>query len=169
MPYDRGPNAGGRPHGGHGQARGNYGRDRPEPPGMAEIWPHYLKDGYFAPSDSLNPDYVSREKIALIVNGLQQQLTTGQLRRFFGHCRHIETRLKAMNESWANVRPDFLKIDVAAEDARGKQPPKIPNIFYEFLKLNVAAVRNEKDFLRGFIPHFEALVGFSAGKLKERN
>ncbi len=32
----------------------------------------------------------------------------------------------------------------------------------------VAAVKNEKDFLKGFLPHFEALVGFGSQFFKER-
>ena len=57
---------------------------------------------------------------------------------------------------------------MAAADAFGKMPPKIPEIFHDFIKSNVAAVKNEKDFLKGFLPHFEALVGFGSQYFKER-
>jgi len=73
-------------------------------------------------------------------------------------------------DSLALKRLDFLKLDVAAADAAGKKPsPKIPSLFRDFIGKNVAAVKDERDFLQGFLPHFEALVGFASGKLKERN
>jgi CRISPR/Cas system CSM-associated protein Csm2 small subunit len=119
------------------------------------------------PDGSLNREYVSRDKIEPVVKELRD-LTSAQMRRFFSHCRALETRLKVAREPWAMVLTDFLKIDVAAEDAYRKRPRKIPVVFYDFLKGNAAAVKEERDFTFGFLPHFEALVGFSAGKLKER-
>jgi hypothetical protein len=44
-------------------------------------------------------------------------------------------------------------------------------LFHDFIRRNVAAVHSEKEFLQGFLPHFEALVGFGSLHLKksERN
>ena len=56
----------------------------------------------------------------------------------------------------------FLILDATAADAFGKSPRKIPESFHEFIRCNVDAVHDEKDFLEGFLPHFEALVGFGA-------
>ena len=91
-----------------------------------------------------------------------KQLTSNQLRRFFSHSRAIEAKLLAKTATWEEVEADFLKLDHAAADALGKEKPKIPKIFHDFIQRNVAVVGSEKDFLKGFMPHFEALVGFGS-------
>jgi CRISPR type III-A-associated protein Csm2 len=95
-------------------------------------------------------------------------LTMHQIRRFFQHCRAIEAKVRAGTSSWPAEEAAFRQLDVAAADAFGKSPPKIPELFHDFIKSNVAAVKNEKDFLKGFLPYFEALVGFGSQFFKER-
>jgi hypothetical protein len=78
--------------------------------------------------------------------------------------------LLSKQATWAQVVADFYKLDVSAADAYGKDTKKIPRIFHDFIKANVAAVKTEGDFLKGFLPHFEALLGFGAQFFqKERN
>lgn len=129
-------------------------------------WPDPL-GGYFDAAGNLKPEFVERNSMLPMAEAMEVgRLTSNQIRRFFGHCRRLETRLKA-GETWARVRADFLMLDSAAADAVGKSPKKIPENFHNFIMRNVAAVKNEKDFLQGFLPHFEALVGFSSGKLSK--
>lgn len=50
---------------------------------------------------------------------------------------------------------------------------KIPREFQEFIDDNVRRVKaaegqQQEAFLEGFLPHFEALVGFAAAHLRER-
>ena len=86
-----------------------------------------------------------------------------------GHCRAIETKLKT-GAPWKQIRPEFERLNIAASDGHGKQPRKIPGLFFNFIQRNVATVSTEKDFLSGFLPHFEALVGFGSLYLsRERN
>ncbi len=80
------------------------------------------------------------------------ELSTGQLRRFFQHCRGLETRLKSGAATWPGLRPQFEFLDAAATDAFGKQPRKIPAVFYDFIRRNVAAVKSEKDFAQASFP-----------------
>jgi len=160
-----GSRRGGDP-GGPGRYRGGTG----SPSALPAIWPGYLSHGYFDESGQLLIQFVERRMVERLAYELGTAgLTPHQLRRFFGHCRRLETRLKSANEPWQQVQPDFFKLDVASADALGKRPPKIPRLFHDFVRTNVAAVRSERDFLRGFLPHFEALVGFASGELKERN
>jgi CRISPR type III-A-associated protein Csm2 len=93
-------------------------------------------------------------------------LTATQIRRYFQHCRAIEARLRAKSSTWERERIVFMRLDEAAADAVGKRPPKIPDIFHEFIRTNVEAVKTEHDFLDGFLPHFEALVGFGSAHFK---
>lgn len=138
---------------------------------LEELWPQYLRNGYFDTAGTLRPDYVARDRIVPLVkamDGAQPRLTMSQVRRFFQHCRAIEARLRAHSSTWAAEDPAFRKLDVAAADAAGKSKPKIPRLFHDFIKANVSAVRTERDFLNGFLPHFEALVGFGAQFFRER-
>ncbi len=141
------------------------GGGAPPEKSLEQLWPGYLKEGYFDEHGNLRSGYVSREPIEGIVRPMAHAsppLTTNQLRRFFGHCRAIEAELKAGSASWDAKLSEFQMLDVAAADAYGKRDPKIPRLFHDFIKQNVAAVRGEKDFLEGFLPHFEALVGFGS-------
>ncbi|RIK62287.1 MAG: hypothetical protein DCC65_17765 [Planctomycetota bacterium] len=159
--------------GGRGGYRGNRRDERGGGPGggrnalesVAQHWPDYLKDGYFGADGNLKIEYVSRERVELLAQKMAT-LTVHQIRRYFGHCRAIETRLKSGGVSWAAVWPEVRKLDVAAADGAAKQPRKIPDIFHDFIRRNVDAIKTEKDFLRGFLPHFEALVGFGQAYFK---
>ena len=126
------------------------------------VWPGYLRGGYFG-ADHLRPEYVGRENVSKLAQSMAsgaKPLTTNQLRRFFGHARAIEARLLAKTANWEQVEADFKKLDIAAADAFHKSDQKIPRLFHDFIKCNVAAVSDKRDFLEGFMPHFEALVGF---------
>jgi hypothetical protein len=141
------------------------------PPNEESLSDILQKTGYFDAAGNLRIEFVVRERIAPLVEDMSRAkppLTMHQVRRFFQHCRAIEARLKARSSTWAAEEAGFLLLDAAAADAFRKSPPKIPEAFHEFLRLNVAAVRSEKDFLKGFLPHFEALVGFGTAYLKDR-
>jgi len=133
---------------------------------MKTLWPAYLEDGYFDAQGNLRPDYVARDKLDPLALRLRD-LTVHQARRFFQHCRAIEALLKSKHSTWDKERTNLMRLDVAAQDAFGKKDRKIPELFHAFIRQNVAAVKTEKDFLEGFLPHFEALIGFSSGKLKD--
>ena len=134
--------------------------------------PDCLDDGYFV-NGCLHPGYVVRERmeeLARMMSDAKPGLTTHQIRRFFQHCRAIEARLRAKTSTWEREQTEFMKLDVSVADAFGKSPPKVPEIFRDFIQKNVAAVKTEKDFLEGFLPHFEALVGFGSAYFRnERN
>jgi CRISPR type III-A-associated protein Csm2 len=148
------------------------GHGNPPQKTLDQLWPDYLKAGYFDPDGNLRVDFVSRSKVQPLVQEMgNAKLTSNQLRRFFQHCRAIEARLRAKTSSWRAEEAAFRMLDVAAADALGKSTAKIPKLFHDFVQRNVAAVRTETDFLKGFLPHFEALVGFGSQFIrdKERN
>jgi len=127
--------------------------------------------GYFDATGNLRTEFVARNRLVPIAEDManaRPALTAHQVRRFFQHCRAIEAKLRAKTSTWAAEESAFRMLDVAAADAFGKSQPKIPELFHDFIKSNVAAVKNEKDFLKGFLPHFEALVGFGSQYFKER-
>lgn len=112
----------------------------------------------------LQTDFVSK-KVDELARGLaDDKLSARQARRFFNHCREIERRLNMQNESWELVSADFVKILTHAQYARSRRA--IPPSFERFLDENVrrvnASENPRKAFLKGFIPHFEAVIGFGA-------
>jgi CRISPR type III-A-associated protein Csm2 len=138
---------------------------------LADLWPNYLKEGYFDANGHLRPEFVARAKVEPLVRAMSSahpRLNSHQVRRFFQHCRAIEARLKAGTSSWGAELAHVKKLDIAAADAFGKSQRKIPALFHDFVRENVAAVRSERDFLDGFLRHFEALVGFGSQHLQER-
>lgn len=152
--------------------------ERPPEKSLHDLWPEYLQGGYFDANGHLKLEYVSRAKVEPLIKEMSRAfppLTMHQLRRYFQHCRGIEAKLKqqsspeAQQASWELERASFYKLDSAAADAYGKQQKKIPRLFHDFIKRNVETVRTKDDFLKGFLPHFEALVGFGAQHLNERD
>ena len=143
--------------------RGGGQGQRPSPGPMSQFPKSYL--GIDAAGNPyLQTDFVSK-KVDELARGLAQDgLSASQARRFFNHCREIERRLKTRNESWELVSADFLKILSFAQYANSRRPPAIPHTFKDFLDQNVQRViasdNPREAFLKGFIPHFEALIGF---------
>lgn len=144
---------------------------------LRKLWHERYQAGYFV-DGHLRPEFVRRADIEPLVRELSQgvrfdgefypPLATHQLRRFFGHSRLIERELRVRQKEWGAMLPAVVKLDGSAQDALGKHEPKIPVSFHEFIEWNVAAVKSQRDFLDGFLPHFEAVVGFSSGQLKDR-
>lgn len=120
----------------------------------------------------LRSAFVQKEFIGPLARKLSRTrppLTKGQMRRFFNHCRQIERRLRVEEESWKQVSAMFHALSSHAQYAHSAR--KIPPEFVEFIDTNVRRVQTDSHpreaFLRGFMPHFEALVGFSYALLKE--
>ncbi len=153
------------------QNRRGRGHDRPPKRTLLKF-----PDSYFKPDKMdksyLQPAFVSKKNVDPLAKHLGKyanpKLTTGQLRRFFNHCREIERRLKVDGESWEQVSARFEVLCCHAQNARSGR--KIPIEFQRFIDENVKRVviakEPKKAFLDGFLPHFEALVGFGAAHLK---
>lgn len=160
---------------GNRRGRGRGPADEGQQPTLVEtIWPRYLEGGYFDEHGYLRPEYVSRERVEPLVEAMAKAdppLTMSQMRRFFQHCRRVEMLLRQDKVAWEELRPRILFLDAAAQYAvtrrqGDKSDNKIPPLFFDFIRRNVAAVNNRADFLDGFVPHFEALVGFGATYIK---
>ncbi len=137
-----------------------------------------FSESYFAKDNKgrpyLLPQFVSKEKVDAMAIHLATDrpgLTTGQARRFFNHCRDIERNLK-FGESWERVSAKFESLSVHAQNAANTRPPKIPKGFQIFIDDNVRRVTSaeepERAFLDGFLPHFEALIGYGSKHMRDR-
>lgn len=121
----------------------------------------------------LQPAFVAKGNVDTLAEQFacsEPKLTTGQIRRFFNHCREIERQLKVDGESWHQVSAGFEALCYHAQNAVAAR--KIPREFQNFIDENVKRVVSAKEpkraFLDGFLPHFEALVGFGAAHMKEK-
>lgn len=148
--------------------RGPHRQPEPRrPERVEELFPDYLHEGYFD-GDRLRGEFLERTRMDPLARAMafaHPALTSHQVRRFFQHCRRIQARLRA-GSTWPEEEADFRKIDAFAADARAKA--KAPPIFEDFVRRNVVAVRDERDFTKGFMAHFEALLGFGARHFRER-
>ncbi|MBC7817032.1 MAG: type III-A CRISPR-associated protein Csm2 [Planctomycetaceae bacterium] len=138
-------------------------------PALRTVWKQRYDQGYFETAGGgLRLEFVRRaeiEKLILEFATGHPALSKSQVRRFFQHCRWIEHQLKSHSRTWAQLQPEIHRLDRVAADAAAK--PKIPESFHEFVEWNVQACRSESDFVDGFLPHFEAVLGFGANQLKD--
>jgi CRISPR-associated protein Csm2 len=122
---------------------------------------NYLKKGYFDETGNLFEEYLKKDGIAdQIAKNLgieKPEMKNHQLRRFYGHVRAAENRLRMTND-FNSVYIDIKKLEPFVAEAKGKN--KIPKTFYDFIIKNTNAVKNKKDFLEGFLEHFQAVVAF---------
>lgn len=136
-----------------------------------------LPDSYFIMDEGkpcLHTAFVSKKTVdplALSLARANPGLTTGQIRRFFNYCRDIERKLNVDGESWPKVAADFQSLSAHAHYACPGRNNKIPVEFRQFIDDNVNRVTSSDDprvaFLEGFVPHFEALVGFGAAHMRD--
>lgn len=150
-----------------GRGRGGGGRQNEPLPEFPAV--------YFGTDQEGNryrlTDFVSREKVDdLAIKLGKNGLTTGQLRRFYNYCRSIERQLNVEGRNWQQVAADFEELVFHAQYAQSAH--KIPVEFQQFIDDNVRRVKaadgqQREAFLEGFLPHFEALVGFASAHLRE--
>jgi CRISPR-associated protein Csm2 len=123
----------------------------------------YLSKGYFDEKGNLFERYVARGGDAdIIANKLGYEkpaMTTHQLRRFYGHVRAAENRLQ-MTGNFPAIYIDLKKLEPFVAEAKGKG--KIPDLFYDVMNKNLSVVKTQKDFTKGFLEHFQAIVAFFA-------
>ena len=152
------------------QGRRDRGRGSPGRRSSSDL-PQF-PDTYFGNDDNgrdyLRADFVAKRSVEPLAKYLARDsrpsLTTSQIRRFFNHCREIERRLNVDGQSWAQVSARFESLCSHAQYATSAN--KIPKEFQRFIDENVKRVTSAQDsrtaFVDGFVPHFEALVGFFA-------
>lgn len=168
-PRDRQSGQGGGGRRGDSRGRGGGGGGRQNEP-----LPQFPATYFGADGDGNRyrlTDFVSREKVDVLASRLGQSgLTTGQLRRFYNYCRSIERQLKVEDRSWEQVAADFEGLTFHAQYAQSGR--KIPREFQQFIddnvrRVNAAEGQQREAFREGFLPHFEALVGFAAAHLRD--
>jgi CRISPR type III-A-associated protein Csm2 len=133
---------------------------------VASLPAHYLAKGYFDPAKGVI--------FAELLNGLANQVaqalsdaevSMAQVRRYFTMARSLEDRL-ASGRDYAEVANELrmMKANVAAVVGRileFRQRERLTGTLKAFLDRNIdMAVRDQKSFLKGFLPHFECVLAY---------
>jgi CRISPR-associated protein Csm2 len=129
----------------------------------------YLKDGYFEEViDEITKEKVKKlkdcyilndtEKISKVISMARPSLKSTQLRKFYDYAVNIKEKMRLLNNNFSVVTTDIEKLVEFAYDAKNKG--KVPEIFFDFIKMNVLAVKTREDFVKGFMEHFQAVVAY---------
>lgn len=113
-----------------------------------------LENGYFDSNGCLLEEFLTTfaERIAKSFKGLKNH----QLRRFYGHIKAADNRLR-MTGDWHCVNLDVKKLLSFVSEAKGKD--KVPESFYKFIDANIKKIKEQKDF-EAFVEHFQAIVAY---------
>ncbi|MDY6827148.1 MAG: type III-A CRISPR-associated protein Csm2 [Bacillota bacterium] len=127
----------------------------------------YLKGGYFDQEGEIKTNLLV-DTASRVAKSFGHGLTTGQLRRFYGHAKTAE---KAFNYSQNEKKliNDIKVLDAFVAEAYGKE--NVPENFYKFININTSSIENSKDIIKGFLPHFQSVVAYHTyhyGENKER-
>jgi hypothetical protein len=132
---------------------------------------------YFDAAGVLKVDYLTDlpERIAETLKHEWPALTMTQLRAFYMHAKRTEEAWRrgvslGKASALAEAVNEIKRFEYLAND-RLKLKKKIPQTFHDFLCKNAKNVNAEDGgkSLKAFLEHFEALVGFCAGRIKERD
>jgi CRISPR-associated protein Csm2 len=114
-----------------------------------------LEKGYFDSSGCLWEEFITT-MASDIAKSFGAKLKNHQLRRFYGHIKAADNRLK-MTKDWDCVKLDVKKLSSFVSEAKGKD--KVPESFYKFIDANIKKIEKQKDF-EAFVEHFQAIVAY---------
>lgn len=158
-------------HGSVGPQRGSGPPRRYE--GEIKV-PDRPSGGYFDDSQDCKPlrlYYVSKATLDPLVRKLatdKPSLSMSQLRRFYNYCAAVRQRLQNKQSTWCDELPNIVMLSAFAADASKRPQNPIPQSFRDFVDTNVEMIQTERDFMGGFMKHFEGLVGFASLHLRHR-
>jgi len=148
---------GGRPQGGQGGPAQGRGESR----GGGENLFQKGYPQYFTPDGHLRVEVVTVEAEKMSERFERDRLRRHQLRAFYDHAKRQLQRL-TYGAPFGDVLPEIGRLKVFAADRAGRTDNALPASFKQFIDRNVEAVVDEKAFRKGFMPHFEAVVGYCA-------
>jgi CRISPR type III-A-associated protein Csm2 len=118
----------------------------------------YLRGGYFDEKGYLREELLT-STAKDVAGSFGRGLKGHQLRRFYNMIKGAETKLEYTGD-WKSTNVEVKGLLAFASEAKAKG--KVPQAFLEFIERNLELVtkESEKAFVKGFVPHFQAVVGF---------
>ncbi|ABO50156.1 CRISPR-associated protein, Csm2 family [Desulforamulus reducens MI-1] len=141
-----------QPHQGK-RDKNDMGYQRYTTPGLPD---GYLSKGYFDDQGCLL-EILLTETASKIAKSFGSNMNNSQLRRFYGHAKTAEKSYAFSGDERKFIN-DIKALDSFVAEAKGKD--KVPQIFYDFINVNVAKANSLKDIKQGFLPHFQAVVAY---------
>lgn len=119
-----------------------------------------INDGYFNEKECLKESLIIKypQYLANLFSKDQKINKPTQIRKYYDYCKNLEGILKIKND-FSCIIPDLYQLIPLTNNAMNKG--NISNAFRDFLEINInQAVKSEKNFLDGFMPHFQSLIGY---------
>lgn len=128
---------------------------------------------YFAANDRTAPNATLLGSEAEDVARKLAKVPASQLRRFYGEVMALKRRAELTKITDEEIRAQLMLRRAKAAYTRGRQSGESRGHFDElvaFFNRHAHSVKTKEDFLRGFQPHFEAVMAFhKAFEVKKGN
>ncbi|MEW5920388.1 MAG: type III-A CRISPR-associated protein Csm2 [Bacillota bacterium] len=126
--------------------------------------PGYLDAGYYDSNGYLRREVIIEWPKAIVEVFARESFSSTALRRFYNKLKGLDTKHQ-FNRNFKLLLPDLYAFERDAAYAAARLV--VPGVFIGFAVKNVdLATRDEKGF-KGFVEHFQSIVAFAKGKLKE--
>lgn len=119
-----------------------------------------LENGYFNDNGYIKPEYQVEypQQLAGFFAGQGEQNKIAQIRKFFDQIRLSEGKFK-LRKDFNAIMPELYELIPLLESTKNRK--HITQEFQDYLTANInEAVKTAKNFEKGFIPHFQALVAY---------
>lgn len=119
-----------------------------------------ILDGYFNEKDSLKESLIIKYPKALAEQFSKEPKINKptQIRKYYDYCKNLEGILKIKND-FNSILSELYQLVPLTNNALNKG--NISVSFKDFIELNIhQAVKSEKNFTEGFLPHFQSLLGY---------
>jgi len=141
---------------------GYYGGNKPYDKPYVKFPPEGYLNGYYDDQKKqiLRKEYILSYakdiKTKLELDGGYNKNKRSQIRKFYDYCIRIRQKLDAKKD-FAYVAADFANLDPMASMQKSRNV--VSESFYDFIRMNVEAVQDERDF-RAFVLHFQAIIAY---------
>lgn len=142
----------------------SVGTSTPNSASHGSVFSNYLNElnnGYFESANYVKKEFIVdyAKELAQLFGRDKSINKSAQIRKYFDFCRRIEGIYK-VKKDFNYVKSELPKLIYHINSAFNKK--LVTREFCDFIEKNVElAIVSESNFMKGFICHFEAVIGFS--------
>lgn len=139
---------------------------------LKKVFKDYLKDGYFDKTGNIHTELIDTKAEEIVKTFGDCNMKYTKIRKFFQHARQAQRVYESLpyeerkeEKSIKDLKEKIVKLKpIVYYKAKGQE--KIPLGFIEFINKNIELIENcdinkVPDYvIRGFIPHFEAVIAY---------
>jgi len=124
----------------------------------------YLDGGYYDDKGYLRKEVIIEWPMAIVDVFAKQDLSSTALRRFYNKAKGLNNKYQ-FNPNYRRILPELYAFERDAAYAASRLV--VPGVFIGFVVKNIDLATNDEKGFKGFIEHFQSIVAFAKGKLKE--